>query len=93
MRSAAAAAEIVLSTFFMDAPFKVSGIDAISEELDFTTGMRGKSNSIENFLQASCVGEFEVFDCFSPTTFLAVRSPDFAKNSTTLHPTRPNAIR
>jgi hypothetical protein len=92
MRSVAES-ETVFSTLLTDAPFKVSGIDGISKGEHLTTGMRGKSSSIKNFVQASCSGEIKVLDCLRPTTFLAVRNPDFAKKSIALHFTRPDEIR
>lgn len=81
-------AETACITLITEAPFKVSGIGNISAELHFTTGITGKSNSIMNFEQMSCAGSFD-----PKTTFLAVRRPDFAKNSIESHFTIPDAIK
>jgi len=77
-------AEMACSSLMTEAPFKVSGSENTSAELYFTTGITGKSNSTKNFASLAS---------FDPTTFLAVRRPDFATNSTASHSTWPDEIR
>jgi hypothetical protein len=86
-------AETACSSLMTEAPFRVSGGENTSAELHFTTGITGKSNSTKNFEQVCCAGEYKLFLPFDPTTFLAVRRPDFATNSIASHSTRPDEIR
>lgn len=80
-------------TFSMEAPFSVAGIDGISVGSQSVTGMAGKFNSIEKCSPALLFEGLVVSNCLSPSTFSALRSPDFVMNSTLLVLTKPEVKR
>jgi hypothetical protein len=85
--------ETVCSSLMIEAPFRVPGSENTSAVLHFTTEITGKSNSTKNFERVYCAVEYKLLASSGPTTFLAVRRPDFATNSIASHSTMPDEIR